>query len=159
MAEAIALELSLSESEIKELKIAAHLHDIGKLTLPSVIVNKPGKLNAPERFMVRQHAHIGWEMLKGFDLGHIVEDVILHHHERFDGLGYPHRLKGNDVSIYSCIVRIADMFQALTNDRPYRPLPYTKAEAIKIINTEKDSFRPEVLEAFCAVAKCYDFIP
>lgn len=151
--EEIARLLALPEEDIALLKLGAHLHDVGKISLPDSVINKPGPFSQPERWMMQQHPHIGWEMLHAFQLGNLIEDVILHHHERYDGRGYPHKLHGDQITICAGIVHVADVYDALTSHRPYRQAPYSRAEAIHVILSETGAYHPEVLDAFKETAK------
>lgn len=151
--EEIAQLLRLPEEQITLLRVAAHLHDVGKVTLPDAVINKPGAFSMPERFMMQQHPHIGWEMLQPFQLGNLIMDVVLHHHERYDGRGYPHGLEGEGVSLPAAIVHVADVYDALTSARPYRPAPFSRIEAMQVILSERGAYHPAVLKAFEKVAR------
>lgn len=139
--------LNLPAEELILLKVAAHLHDVGKVGLPENILNKPGKYTNPERLMVQQHTFIGVALLQSFNLGSIIYDVVLHHHERFDGQGYPHQLRGETIPVHSAIVHLADVYDALTHDRPYRPA-MSSLDAFLTIEADKKAYNPRVLEAF-----------
>ena len=157
LAEKIAEMLGLPPEEITLLKVAAHLHDIGKIGLPENLLNKPGRFTRPEFVMVQQHTNIGVELIRPFHLGPIINDVILHHHERFDGDGYPHRLRGKSLLVHPDIVHIADIYDALVNERPYRPQQYAPAEAFHLITSDRTAHNPQVLEAFAEVIKSHQY--
>ena len=108
------------EGFFENLYIAGLLHDIGKIAVPEAVLNKPGRLTAGERAIIEQHTAKGAEMVKPLSLPQECSDGILYHHERFDGRGYPQGLKGNDIPISAAIIAVADAYDAMTSDRPYR---------------------------------------
>jgi putative two-component system response regulator len=120
--ELIARELGLSVAEQELLLEAAPLHDIGKVGIADDILLKPGKLELQEFEVMKQHAMIGFEILKDSSskVLHAGAQIALHHHEKFDGTGYPMGLKGADIPIFSRIAAVADVFDALTSERPYK---------------------------------------
>ncbi|OGG95520.1 MAG: hypothetical protein A2527_06730 [Candidatus Lambdaproteobacteria bacterium RIFOXYD2_FULL_50_16] len=116
----IARQIGLAEEELHALKVGGELHDIGKIGISDALLLKPGKLTDDEVFMFRHHPAIGGEILSPIpSLGHMV-DIVLLHHERPDGLGYPKKLKGDAIPLVARICAVADCFDALTSDRPYR---------------------------------------
>lgn len=153
LSEHIARTMGLSEAEIITLKAAASLHDVGKVSMPDTLIYKPGRFNQLERFAIQRHTVSGLELLQHFQFGEVIEDVIIHHHERYDGKGYPHGLKGDQISIHAGIVHIADVYDALTNERSYRPLIFSSAEALDMIHSERSAYNPAVLEAFVETIK------
>jgi len=119
-ATALARAAGLSEKEVKEIRVAAFLHDIGKVDIPEGILNKPGPLNKEELLLVQRHSETGAGIV-----GQIksLEDIVLaiiYHHERYDGKGYPHRLAGEAIPLSARIISLADSFDAMTSNRPYR---------------------------------------
>src|SRR5438045_833870 len=117
---------------IKAIEAAALLHDMGKLAVPEHILNKPGKLTPAEFEKMKLHATVGAEILSAIDFPYPVVPIVRHHHESWNGTGYPDGLKGTDIPIGARILSVVDCFDALTSDRPYRPrLPDT--EALKIL--------------------------
>lgn len=138
---------------IKEmLHISALLHDIGKIGIPEYIINKPGPLSDEERKIIEQHPLIGVNIL--YPLRKEFKEAILgikYHHERYDGGGYPEGLKGRRVSLIPAIIALADAYDAMTSDRPYRKA-LSKEKAIEeIIKNKGKQFRPDVVEAFLSV--------
>ncbi|MDI6706117.1 MAG: HD-GYP domain-containing protein, partial [Bacillota bacterium] len=144
---AIAEELKLSESRIDKIRYAALLHDIGKIGIADGVLNKEGMLSTEEFAQIREHPVIGSEILKDIDFLREASKIIRHHHERYDGRGYPDGLKGDEVPIEAYILAVADAFDAMTNDRPYRKaLPVDKARSI-IAEEAGRQFHPKVADA------------
>ena len=120
--------LSLSTFELQNLKWGAYLHDVGKIGVPEQILLKPGDLTKEERVVVEHHPLMGWNMLQGIDFLNYATDVVLSHHERFDGKGYPKKLAGTDIPLHARIFAVMDALDAMTSERPYRqPLPFANA--------------------------------
>jgi putative nucleotidyltransferase with HDIG domain len=109
-----------NEDYLQEIGLGALLHDIGKLLVPKSIILKPGCLNEQEKSYVRQHCELGISVTKQFNLSHVCTNIILQHHERLDGSGYPFGLKGDVIDDAAKIVMIADVLDAITSYRPYR---------------------------------------
>lgn len=149
----IAEAVGLSKEQVETLQYASPLHDIGKLGIPDSILLKPGPLTPQEREVIKLHTVIGAKILEKSNLRYIksAEKIALYHHEKWDGTGYPFRLSGKNIPFFARIVAIADVFDALTSDRPYRKaLPFDMA--VQIIKSEKGfHFDPEVVEAFLKV--------
>jgi putative nucleotidyltransferase with HDIG domain len=146
---ALARQLKLSPAEVREAGAAGLLHDIGKMAVPSDILNKPGKLSDDEFDTVRQHPQAGFDLLKqAGEVGEIAMDVCLHHHEKIDGSGYPHRLKGEQISLYARMGAICDVYDAVTSDRPYKQ-GWPAAESIKKMASWCDThFDAQLFRAF-----------
>jgi PAS domain S-box-containing protein len=121
LAEAIARAMGLSEEEITGIYIAGVLHDIGKMAVPVEILVKPGRLNEMEMSLIQIHPQAGFEILKGIDFPWPVAPATLQHHERMDGSGYPQGLKGDEIILEARILAAADLVDAMTHHRPYRP--------------------------------------
>ena len=126
----LASSMGLSASEQTRIHIGAHLHDIGKIGIPDVILNKKGKLTADEFGIICQHPAIGDNIVGKLKLFHSVADIVRHHHERFDGKGYPDGLQGQEISLGARIVAVADAFDAMTSTRAYRTA-FTLSQAIE----------------------------
>lgn len=140
----------LTDSELSALSTAAMLHDIGKVTLPEPVLNKPGALTRDERHLVEQHA-VAAEKLLADQLG-VVREAALQHHERWDGQGYPNGLAGEQISKFARILAVADVFDALTEERPYHK-SITKDEALKQLREWSGShFDPELVDRFAGIA-------
>ncbi len=118
---AIAVEIGLDEEAAEGLRLAAIMHDVGKIGVPAEILSKPGQLTDVEMTLVRQHAELGHSIIAGIEFDHPVADIVWQHHERLDGSGYPRGLRGGDVLLESCILAVADVVEAMVSHRPYRP--------------------------------------
>lgn len=118
---ALARKLNLSDAEISELEIASYMHDLGKIGVPEEILRKPGKLSEAEFAQIKQHPLFTGKILEPINLPDFILNTALHHHERLNGSGYPFGLSGAQISLTARIVAVADVFDALTSDRPYRP--------------------------------------
>jgi len=121
IAVAIATELGLDEQRIEGIKVAGYLHDIGKISIPSEILVKPGRLNPTEYALVQGHAQASYDVLKIVPFPWPVATIALQHHERMDGSGYPNKLKGDEILLESRIMAVADVVEAMASHRPYRP--------------------------------------
>ena len=126
----LANHMRLSPAEQNRIHIGAHLHDIGKIGIPDSILNKQGKLTNEEFAIIRQHPAIGDNIVGKLRVFHSVADIVRHHHERFDGKGYPDSLRGHDISLGARIVAVADAFDAMTSARAYREA-FTLEQAIE----------------------------
>jgi putative nucleotidyltransferase with HDIG domain len=138
-------------TEIKAIEAAALLHDMGKLAVPEHILNKPGKLTALEYDRIKLHAPIGAQILSAIDFPYPVVPIVRHHHENWDGTGYPDGLRGVDIPLGARIMAVVDCYDALTSDRPYRPA-LSDQEALEIIEARKGTmYDPIVTDAFMRV--------
>lgn len=124
---AIGTRLGLDWEILQGLRMAAAVHDIGKIQVPAAILNKPGKLSEPEWAILKQHALIGYEILKGIDFPWPLAEAVYQHHERLDGSGYPRGLKGDAIILEARILSVADVAEAISSFRPYRPALGIKA--------------------------------
>ncbi|MDM8534459.1 cache domain-containing protein, partial [Clostridiaceae bacterium HSG29] len=141
IAKKIAIEMELSDSEIKDLEFASLLHDIGKIGIPTSIITKEGRLTKEEYNIIKTHPEIGYNILHGIEFLLEARIIILQHHERIDGTGYPNGLKGNEISVLAKILSVADAYDAMTSSRYYRKIPLTESEAIQeLINCEGTQF-------------------
>jgi putative nucleotidyltransferase with HDIG domain len=131
----IGRELALPGRDLQYLEIGGYLHDIGKIGVRDSVLLKPGKLTPEERAMIEEHPRIGLEIVQHVDLTQAVKDFVIGHHERLDGTGYPYGLGGEEISIFARIGAVADVFDALTTDRPYR-VGFTIEESMSILKRE-----------------------
>ena len=120
LATTIAAELHLEPSEIDLIGLAARIHDIGKLSVPAELLTRPGRLSDTEMALVRMHSQAGFDMLKKVHFPEHVAEMVLQHHERSDGSGYPHGLRGEQIAIGSRIIAVADVVESMASRRPYR---------------------------------------
>jgi putative two-component system response regulator len=150
VAEGIARELGMSEAECERIRIASPLHDVGKIAVPDAILLKRGPLSARERAIIEGHAEAGSRILSGSgsELLELAATIALTHHEHVDGSGYPRGLKGDEIPLCGRIVAVADVYDALTSDRPYRRR-MTRHVALEVICSAAGSqFDPRVVTAF-----------
>ncbi len=135
------------EGELQALKAASLLHDIGKIAIPEHILNKPGRLTPPEFDIMKRHAEIGADILAVIGFPYPLVPIVRHHHENWDGTGYPDGLAGEQIPIGARILQVVDCFDALTSDRPYRPR-LGEAEAVKIVMDRSGTmYDPRVVAA------------
>jgi putative nucleotidyltransferase with HDIG domain len=121
IAVAIGREFGFDDRRLEGLRVAGYLHDVGKMTIPSEILSKPGRLSAIEFQLIQGHAKASYDVLKDVEFPWPVAQVALQHHERIDGSGYPQGLKGEDIMIEARIMAVADVLEAMSSHRPYRP--------------------------------------
>ena len=121
MAAAIAEEMGLSKDQIEGIVVNGNLHDIGKTCVPSEILNKPGKLSDIEFALIKTHPQAGYEIVRDIEFPWPVAEVLLQHHERMNGSGYPRGLDGEDILMEARIMAVADVVEAMASHRPYRP--------------------------------------
>ena len=151
LARQVGERLAFEPSELVELELAALLHDVGKVRVPTRTVRKPGPLTQSERALIELHATWGAELVAGIPGLQVVALVIRHHHERFDGGGYPSGLMGDRIPVASSVVSACDAYSAMTDDRPYRPA-MGKDEAVAELRRESGAqFHPRVVAALCEV--------
>ncbi|HJP84743.1 MAG TPA: HD domain-containing phosphohydrolase [Gemmatimonadaceae bacterium] len=136
-------------------RIGALLHDIGKIIVPTEVLNKPGKLTEEEWAIMKRHPEAGLELVADIDFPGDIRAIIRNHHERWDGTGYPDRLKGDQIPFAARILCVADVYDALTTTRSYRP-GLTHARAAEIMRSSTGQFDPELLETFLAWAETAD---
>jgi HD-GYP domain-containing protein (c-di-GMP phosphodiesterase class II) len=149
----VGSELGLSEADLADLEVAALLHDVGKVGIPDAILNKPGKLSSEEYELMKKHPEFGWAVLHQVPGMERASLLILHHHERIDGKGYPAGLKGEEIPIGSRIVCAIDAFDAMVSHRPYRAgLPFEEAIR-RLLGDSETQFDSEVVKHFIPVAR------
>lgn len=151
LASAIARKMGLDESQVEGIRIAGLLHDVGKISVPIEILSKPGRLTSHEFSLIKCHPETGQRILEGVRFPWPVAGVILQHHERLDGSGYPEGLKGEDISLEARILGVADVVEAISSHCPYRP-GLGLDRALEEIKEHKGSlYDPDVVEACIAV--------
>lgn len=145
---ALARQLGLDEQQTREAGMAGLLHDLGKAMMPSAVLNKPGKLTDAEFAVVKTHPEEGHKLLlAGNGASEIARDVCLHHHEKFDGSGYPAGLSGEAISLYARMGAVCDVYDAITSNRPYKA-GWDPAESIRRMAEWKGHFDPAIFQAF-----------
>ncbi len=154
IAEELARELNLPEKEVVTVRDAGLLHDIGKIGIPGYILNKPGPLTYEEfNGIMKTHSSLGANIVKDVPFLQDLYKLILHHHEHFNGAGYPEGLKGKEIPVGARILHVADAFEAMTSNRPYRD-SLGKKEALKRLAADSGKqFDPEVVDAFMRIAR------
>jgi HD-GYP domain-containing protein (c-di-GMP phosphodiesterase class II) len=149
LAVTLGISMNFNKVELQRLGLASILHDIGKVFIPKIVLNKPGRLTEEEALLVQTHSNKGYEYLKGhFDFPIASYQGILQHHEKFDGTGYPIKLEGQNIHLYGRVIAVADVYDALTSNRPYREalLP---SEALEYIMANGGKhFDPAVVDFF-----------
>src|SRR6266851_2537076 len=149
----IAEAIGGMEDQLKTLGMGAWLHDIGKLAIPDGILLKPGALNEQEREIMQRHVALGYDLVKGIPFLADAAEIILAHHERYNGSGYPRGLRGKDIPMFARIFAVTDSFDAMSSDRPYRSaLPAQTAQNV-IYAGSGELFYPEIVDAFFAVGE------
>ena len=153
----LARELGVKDDKlIKAIEAAALLHDMGKLAVPEHILNKPGKLTPGEFEKMKLHASVGAQILSAIEFPYPVVPIVRHHHENWDGSGYPDGLAGMDIPIGARILSVVDCFDALTSDRPYRP-KLADEEALRMLTLRRGSmYDPLVVDSFLRVHRKVD---
>ncbi len=148
LAEKISREYSRTEGEHQRTHIAAHLHDIGKIGISSQILNKATPLTAEEFELIKHHSLYGYSVISRLESLTPIAKIVLYHHERFDGKGYPHGLSGTAIPFDSRIIAVADSFDAMTTDRPYHKGLTSEEAVCEVLSCAGKQFDPEVVEKF-----------
>src|SRR4051794_1749436 len=148
----LAREVGVRDQNLlKAIEAAALLHDMGKLAVPEYILNKPGKLTEAEFEKMKLHASVGADILSAIDFPYPVVPIVRHHHENWDGTGYPAGIRGTDIPLGARLLAVVDCFDALTSDRPYRP-KLSDSEAIRILLDRRGSmYDPLIVDTFIRV--------
>ena len=147
LAKAIAIEMKLSADDIEAIEIGGIVHDVGKIKIPAEILSKPGKINDIEYSLIKLHPQAGYDILKGIDFPWPIAQMVLQHHERLDGSGYPHGLKGDEILLGARILSVADVVEAISSHRPYRPSLGIEAALAEITQFRDVYFDPQVVDA------------
>ena len=148
LARSIATEMGLSQEKIDGIRLAAFIHDIGKLSIPAEILSKPTKLTNVEFSLIKEHARIGYEMLKNVESPWPIAQIVYQHHERMDGSGYPRNLKGDEIILEARIMAVADVVEAMASHGPYRPGLGIEA-ALEEIKKNKGIFYDDAVADAC----------
>jgi PAS domain S-box-containing protein/putative nucleotidyltransferase with HDIG domain len=148
LARAISRELGMLEEDIEGIRMAGLIHDLGKIKVPAEILSKPGKLNKNEFAFLRDHPQSGYDILKGIDFPWPVAQIVFEHHENMDGSGYPQGLKGDQILKEARILRVADVVEAMSSHRPYRPALGPKEVLREISLNRGFLYDPAVVDAW-----------
>lgn len=147
LATAMARELQLPAEQIEGLNLAGMMHDIGKIRVPAEILSKPGRLSHLEFGLIKEHPVTGYEILKSINFPWPIAQIVLQHHERLDGSGYPHGCKNNEILFEAQIVAVADVVEAMVLHRPYRAGLGIEAALVEITRNKGIMYNPEVVDA------------
>ncbi len=148
---AIASAHGVDFGDYPEMEFGFLLHDVGKVAVPDAILFKPAKLTEEERAVIEKHPVTGWEIIREIDFLGEAKMVVRHHHERWDGGGYPDGLRGDDIPVLARVFAVADTLDALTTDRPYRPATTFDAARAIIQAASGSQFDPDVVATFSAL--------
>ncbi len=151
LAEQIASKLNLDLDRKNGLRISAKLHDLGKIAVPTEILSKPGKISDLEMSIIKTHPQIGYDLLSKIKFPWPVAKTILEHHERMDGSGYPFRLNGSEIILEARIIAVADVVEAISSHRPYRPSLGIQTAIDEITSHKGLLYDPEIVDACLAV--------
>jgi putative nucleotidyltransferase with HDIG domain len=152
---ALARRMGMAEEQVREAGVAGLMHDVGKMMIDPDILNKPDRLTAEEFRVMKYHPEAGWKILQdSHQVNAIVLDVCLHHHEKMDGSGYPHGLVGEEISIFSRMGAICDVYDAVTSERPYKK-GWGAAHSIREMATWKGHFDEKIFQAFVKTLGIY----
>ena len=144
---AIAQEMGLSNERIQMIQMAGRLHDLGKLFIPIEILSKPGQLNEMELAIIKTHPRASFDILKNIEFPWPVADVVLQHHERVNGSGYPSGLRGEDILLEARILAVSDVVEAMSSHRPYRPALGVEKALKEIVQNKGILYDPDVVSA------------
>jgi HD-GYP domain-containing protein (c-di-GMP phosphodiesterase class II) len=147
LARAIATEMGLTDHDVEGIRIAGVIHDLGKISVPSEILSKPRILNDTEFAIVKEHPQKGYDILKDVDFDWPVAEMVLQHHERLDGSGYPRGLKDGEILLQARILAVADVVEAMASHRPYRPTLGLEAALDEITLNKGKLYDPEAVDA------------
>ena len=153
LASAIAKQMGLSDTEQQVIHLAGVVHDLGKIRVPAEILSKPSRLNEIEYSLIKMHPQAGYDILKGIDFSWPIAQMVLQHHERMDGSGYPQGLKGDEILVGARILCVADVVEAMSSHRPYRPGLGDEAALAEIVSGRGTRYDTQVVDACVALFK------
>jgi putative nucleotidyltransferase with HDIG domain len=159
LSSAIAKEMNLSEEQVESIYIAAMIHDIGKISIPTDILSKPDTINEAEYTLIKSHPEIAFEALKDIESPWQTTKIIIQHHERLDGSGYPSGLTGEAIILEAKILGVADVVEAMSSHRPYRPSLGIDKALEEILKNKGKLYDPEVVDTCVRIfnEKKFDF--
>ncbi|HCL90541.1 MAG TPA: hypothetical protein DHW70_04395 [Candidatus Atribacteria bacterium] len=146
LAVALAEEMGFPKDRVEGIKISALIHDVGKINLPVEILSKPGKLSEIEFNLIKNHSQIGHDILKKIDFPWPIAEIVLQHHEKINGSGYPGGLKGDEILLEAKIICVADVVEAMSSHRPYRPALGIEKALEEISQNKGTLYDPEVVD-------------
>ncbi|MBF0458329.1 MAG: PAS domain S-box protein [Nitrospirae bacterium] len=152
LARAIATEMGLSKYQIEGVRMAGAIHDLGKIWVPTEILSKPGRLHESEFTLIKNHSHVGFEILKTIDFLWPIDQMVLQHHEKLDGSGYPNGLSGDEILIEARIICVADIIEAMSSHRPYRPSLGMNITMDEIVSNRGILYDADVVDAYLRLA-------
>ena len=153
LAVAIAQEMRLDKESVETIGIASLVHDIGKITIPSEIINKPGKLTETEFGIIKNYPKAGYDILKDISFTSPIAEIVYQHSEKLDGSGYPRGLKGDEIMLEARIILVANVYKAMSSHRPYRPALDHEAAADELIKNKGILYDPEAVDVCLRVVQ------
>jgi putative nucleotidyltransferase with HDIG domain len=153
LAWAVANSLGLCPDQIDGIRMAGHIHDIGKIALPQEILSKPGALTDIEFSLIKEHPEVGFNILKDVEFPWDIAQIVLQHHERLNGTGYPHGLSGDHILLEARILAVADVVEAMASHRPYRPALGLDKAVDEILSKKGRLYDPRVVEGCLSVVE------
>jgi HD-GYP domain-containing protein (c-di-GMP phosphodiesterase class II) len=153
IAKEIARQMGLPEEQMQAIHLAGLVHDLGKIRIPAEILSKPSRLNEVEYKLIKMHPQAGYDILKGVDFSWPIAGMVLQHHERMDGSGYPQGLKGDEILPGARILIVADVVEAMSSHRPYRPGLGIDTALAEIVRGRGTHYDPQVVDACVALFK------
>jgi PAS domain S-box-containing protein len=157
LAAAIARQMRLSDDQVRAVHLAGAVHDLGKIQVPAEILSKPGEISEDEFSLIKCHARAGYDILKDIVFPWPIAQIVLQHHERLDGSGYPQGIKGDAILLEARILSVADVIEAMASHRPYRPSLGIEFALEEITRLRGKQFDPEVVDACLALFRVHNY--
>lgn len=146
IARSIAQEMGLPPEQVDGIRMAGVIHDLGKISVPAEILSKPGKIGASEFSLIKDHPLTGYSILQGINFHWPVAEIVRQHHERMDGTGYPYGLKGDEIMLEARVIGVADVIEAMSSHRPYRPSLGAEKAFAEIVDHRGTLYDPDVVD-------------